>query len=231
MKPCVLKSYKNGVSVWLDSEIAFEELCVYVGEKFKEAGSFLKNAKLALSFEGRDLSREEEDQLIDVIQDNCNIQIVCVVGKNEAQEQSYLKALQQLEYRHEERNLGQFYKGNIKDSQVLETEYSIVVLGDVNPGCAVVSDKDIIILGGLYGEAHAGAGDTLDDKHFVIALEMEPERLKIGAYRLRKENDKSTFWPVKQKVMPKIAVVEDDTVVLKPLSKSALFHLDDFRKD
>lgn len=223
MKPCVLKSYKNGVTVKLDPDLSFEEICLHVASTFRDAGAFLKSAKLAISFEGRELTHEEEDRLIDLIHENCSVQIVCVVGKNEAQNQTYLKALEQLEYRHEDKNLGQFYKGNIKDGQVLETEYSIVVLGDVHPGCAVVSSKDIIILGGLYGEAHAGCNG--DASHFVVALEMNPERCKIGAYRLKKDNDKS-FWPVKQKVMPKIAVVEDDTVVLKPLSKQSLFGLD-----
>ncbi len=224
MKPCMLKSYKNGVSVILNPELGFEEICVHVGNTFKDAGDFLKNAKLAISFEGRELTHEEEDKLLDVIQENCSIQIVCVVGKNEAQNQSYLKALTQLEYRHEDKNLGQFYKGNIKDGQVLETEYSLVVLGDVYPGCAVVSSKDIIILGGLYGEAHAGVNG--DENRFVVALEMEPERLRIGNCRLKKENEKASFWPVKPKIMPKIAVVENDTVVSKPLSKSALMNLE-----
>lgn len=224
MKPCVLKSYKNGVSVILSKELGFDEICLHVGETFKNAGDFLKNAKLAISFEGRELTHEEEDKLLDVIQENCSIQIICVVGKNEEQNQSYLKALTQLEYRHEDKNLGQFYKGNIKDGQVLETEYSLVVLGDVYPGCAVVSSKDIIVLGGLYGEAHAGFGG--DDDRFVIALEMEPERLRIGNCRLKKDVEKGGFWPVKPKIMPKIAVVENDTVVSKPLSKSALMNLE-----
>lgn len=226
MKPCVLKSYKNGVAVYLDHEMPFQELCVHVGKKFQEAGAFLKNAKLAISFEGRDLTDEEEEHLLDVISENCNIQVVCVVGKNKLQEQSFFKAISQMEYRHEDKNLGQFYKGNVKDGQVIETDYSIVIFGDVNTGCAVVSDKDIIILGGLYGEAHAGANG--DSNHFVLALDVNCERLKIGNYRLRKETDKS-FWPVKQKVSSKIAVVEDDAVVLKPFTKSVFSFLEELQ--
>ena len=44
---------------------------------------------------------------------------------------------------------GQFYKGTLKNREVIETENSIVVLGDVYPGSAVMSGGNIIILGGL----------------------------------------------------------------------------------
>ena len=80
-------------------------------------------------------------------------------------------------------NAGQFYKGTLKDGQTLETENSVIVLGDVYPGACIVSNKDIVILGGLYGQAYAGGSG--DEGHFVVALEMSPEKLKIGDFKYK----------------------------------------------
>ena len=74
-------------------------------------------------------------------------------------------------------------------------------LGDVNPGCVVNSDKDIIVLGGLYGQANAGRDEK--EGHFVVALEMSPERLTINHYSYHFQDKHK--WGIKQKVQPKIA--------------------------
>ena len=59
-----IKSNKYGINLVLDPEIGFDELLKDVVEKFKASSTFFKNAKLALSFEGRKLSEEEEQQII-----------------------------------------------------------------------------------------------------------------------------------------------------------------------
>ena len=48
-----IKSNKYGINLVLDPEIGFDELLKDVVEKFKASSTFFKNAKLALSFEGR----------------------------------------------------------------------------------------------------------------------------------------------------------------------------------
>ena len=60
-----IKSNKYGINLVLDPEIGFDELLKDVVEKFKASSTFFKNAKLALSFEGRKLSEEEEQLLTD----------------------------------------------------------------------------------------------------------------------------------------------------------------------
>ena len=113
---------------------------------------------------------------------------------------------------------GQFYKGTLKNREVIETENSIVVLGDVYPGSAVFSAGNIIILGGLYGEAYAG-GDGREDA-YIVALEMEPERLKIGDFKYK--SSKPAKWGIKPKIQPQIAYVKNDRVILESLTKELL---------
>ena len=51
----IIKSFQNGISVYLNGEIAFDELLGEVAFKFRESSNFFKDAKMAISFEGRSL--------------------------------------------------------------------------------------------------------------------------------------------------------------------------------
>lgn len=215
----IIKSYQNGILLQMNPDCTFEELIDEITFKFTESKNFFGKAKMALSMEGRKLSDKEQLQIIEVIKKCSDLQIICVVGCDEATEQLFIKALDQVD-RHfsYEDTAGQFYKGTLKNNQVIETESSIVILGDVYPGCAVISAHNIIVLGGLYGEAYAGGNG--DDNHYVVALEMAPERLKIGDFKYK--SSKPSKWGIKQKIAPQIAFVKNDKVVLESLTKELL---------
>lgn len=211
--PVIIKSFQNGISVILDEELSFDELLSEVAFKFRESAAFFGEAKMAVSFEGRLLSEKEEKRLVKTISHNSRLNIVCLVGRDEERNQTFLKAIQQVDRRDD--NEGQFYKGTLKNGDTLEVDSSIVIVGDVNPGARVVAKKDIIIIGGLYGEAYAGADG--DETHFITALEMSPEKIKIGDFKYHtKEKAK---WSIRPKIQPKIAYVKDGRVLVEPLTK------------
>lgn len=216
----IIKSFPNGLSIFLDSEIPFSQLLEEIAMKFSESANFFKDASMVLSFEGRVLSDQEERQIVDVISANSRLKIVCIMGKDEETERNFVKALQQLSFHQEVmENAGQFYKGTLKDGQILETENSIIVLGDVYPGACIISSKDIVVLGGLFGQAYAGGNG--EDGHFVVALEMSPEKLKIGDFKY-KTSEKQSKWSIKPKIQPKIAYVNDARVKIEPITKELL---------
>ena len=107
--PVIIKSFQNGIAVILDASIPFQTLLEEVGMKFRESATFFKDAKMAVSFEGRSLSAEEEKQLVAEITSNCSLRIICLVGKDDEKNQTYLKAIHQIEKKDE--NEGRFYKG------------------------------------------------------------------------------------------------------------------------
>ncbi|MGN0376642.1 MAG: septum site-determining protein MinC, partial [Suilimivivens sp.] len=194
-----------------------------VSMKFKESRSFFTDAKMALSIKGRKLTDEEEKQILNAISENSDIHILCMVSEDEETDQRFVKALSQTDF--SDGSLiggeGQFYKGTLKNGQVLETESSIVILGDVYPGSAIISAKDIIVLGGLYGEAYAGGNGNTG--HYVAALEMSPEKLKIGDFKYHSKE--KTKWGIKPKVQPKIAYVKNQKIVMDSLTKELLSEL------
>ncbi len=220
----VIKSFPNGIVLHLDSELSFDTLILDVAEKFRESSSFFKDAKMALSIKGRTLTDQQEQQILNAISENSKLRIICLVGEDDATNQNFVKALQQTDISSESGpgSEGQFYRGTLKNGQILETESSIVILGDVYPSSAIISAKDIIVLGGLFGEAYAGGNGNKN--HYVAALEMSPEKLKIGDFKY-KAKEKISKWSIKPKVQPKIAYVKDEKVIMDSLTKELLSEL------
>lgn len=220
MKDAVLiKSFSKGINLILNEEMSFEEIIDEIAFKFTESKAFFGKTCMALSIEGRAVTEAEEICILDTIHRNSDLNIVCIVGRDEERDKNYIKALQHVEKRLTGPDEGQFYRGTLKNNQVIETEGSIVILGDVYPGCAVISAKNIIVLGGLYGEAYAGGNGQ--ENAYVVALEMEPERLKIGDFKY-KYSGKKPKWGIRSKVQPKIAYVKNERIVFDGLTKELL---------
>ena len=214
----IIKSFPNGITLLFNEEASMEQILEELAFKFSEAKNFFGSASVALSLEGKALSNAEEILVLETIKKNSNINIMCIVGHDEETNKNFIKALQHMERKLTGGDEGQFYKGSLKNKEVIETENSIVVLGDVYPGSAIISSKNIIVLGGLYGEAYAGPNGQEDA--YVVALEMEPERLKIGDFKYRTKG--KSKWGIRPKVQPKIAYVKNKKIILEPLTKELL---------
>lgn len=219
MKDLVLiKSFPNGIALHLDKEAPFEELLEEISYKFSEARAFFGNASMALSIEGREVSGAEEIRILDAIGRNSNLTIICIVGRDEATNKTFIRALAHTEKKLSREEDGQFFKGSLKNKETLETENSIIILGDVYPGSAIISAKNIIVLGGLYGEAYAGGNGQ--PGAFIAALEMEPENLKIGDFNYIPATKQK--WGIRPKIQPKIAYMKHNKMVIETLTKDLL---------
>ena len=82
--------------------------------------------------------------------------------------------------------------GTIRSGQKIETPFSLVVIGDVNPGADLVAGGDIIVIGSLRGTAHAGAYDDKGIDKFILAFNMQPVQLRIGSVISRGSSEKSS---------------------------------------
>jgi septum site-determining protein MinC len=220
----VLKSNKYGINLILDNNIGFDQLLNDIAKKFEEAESFFRNAKMALSFEGRQLSQEEEYRIVNAITQHSSVNIICIVDNDELREQ---KIKEIVEYQEDEQacKTGQFYKGTLRSGQILECETSIVILGDINPGAKIISGGNIVVLGALKGNAYAGASGN--EQAFVAALFMDPVQIKIGDI-IGRSADKA-FWASRKKkkkkepvVDPQVAVVKDDNIYIEPITKGLI---------
>lgn len=212
--PVVIKGNKSGIRLVLEPNLPFDELQKEVEQKFKKSADFLGNAQVALSFEGRELSEEEEAMLLQSIAEHSKLDVVCVIDNDKKREEYFAKSLNE-RLMQINSNSGQFFKGNLRSGQVMEFETSIIILGDINAGAQVVSTGNVIILGTLNGIVFAGASGN--EGSFIVAMKMNPVQLRIGDVIARSSDEKSE--PPKE---PQIAYVEDGRIYVDTLSRKTL---------
>jgi septum site-determining protein MinC len=209
-----IRGSKHGISVKLDSGASYEDIKKDVASEFRDAGKFLGEEKLAVCFEGQYLTEQQQEELVEIIHQNCNVHIVCIIDQNPEHEKRFQKTVEKtiMDF---DASTGQFYKGTLRSGQVLEFEQSVIVIGDVNPGASIISKGNIIVLGSLRGTAYAGASGKKNC--FVVAMDMQPIQLRIAdVFARASDNGKSTVSE------PRIAFVADENIYIEPLTKSVL---------
>ena len=195
----------------------FSDLLEKIAEKFSSAAKFYGNATMAISFKGRKLTVEEEKQILDTIESNTKLNIICVVDTDEERQEMFKKAVE-AKLMAQSTGTGQFHKGTLRSGQVLESESSIIILGDVNPGAKVIAKGNVIVLGSLKGTIYAGINGN--ENAFVVALYMNPVQIRIGDTIARSPDD-----AISKKNMdmePKIAFVESGNIYIEKLDKDVL---------
>lgn len=219
-QPVIIKSNKYGINLILDPNLPFRELLGHITDKFVEYEKFFKDARMAISFYGRELSGEEEYQILDTISQNTDVHIICIIDNDETREQNTKQKIDAY-LAEENSNTGRFYKGTLRSGQVLECETSIIIIGDVNPGAKIVSTGNIVILGALKGNAYAGASGN--ESCFVAALDMNPVQIKIGSIIGRSE-DKGILASIRERrrvvAEPQVATVSDGHILIEPITKN-----------
>ena len=222
----VIKSNKYGINLILDKNMPFQELLTAIKEKFLESEKFFKDAKMAISFEGRALTQEEEYQIIETITENTSISIICIVDNDEAHADMVKQQIEAY-YDSVAGREGEFYRGTLRSGQVLESVSSVVIVGDVNPGAKIISQGNIVVLGALKGNAYAGAAG--DSNCFIVALEMDPIQIQIGDI-LAKSPDNKKIKPRRLRRKEKnpvsaeaqIAVAKGGNIYIEPITRGSL---------
>ena len=207
----VIKSSKAGMTVILDPECSFEDLIAELAAKFKDSARFWGNAQMALLLQGRPLTAAQEMQIVNTITENSGIEVLCLLDQDLERVERCEKALNQKLMELSERT-GQFYRGTLKRGDTLESEASIVIIGDVEHGARVTAKGNVIILGELKGTVTAGAAGN--DQAVILAFSMSPLQLRIGNHtsRFNEKNHKLGKGTM-------IASVENGELKVLPLKK------------
>ncbi|MCL6596532.1 MAG: septum site-determining protein MinC [Firmicutes bacterium] len=99
-------------------------------------------------------------------------------------------------------------KRTLRSGQRVAYDGNLVLFGDVHPGAEVVASGDVVVLGSLYGVAHAGARGAEDA--VVAALRLRPTQIRIGVHIGRPPEDDP---PGEEG--PEIARVRDGQIVVE----------------
>jgi len=121
----------------------------------------------------------------------------------------------------------------LRSGQRIETEHSIIILGDVNSGAEIVAGGDIIVLGALRGVAHAGAFDESGGGRIIFAHHLEPTQLRIGTVITRGLGEGFSYFFSKRRRAkePEIAKVDGDTIVVERYNARQVRNRGSFREN
>ena len=199
----VIKGNKSGMTVILDPEAAYETLLLDIAAKFEESARFWGSVQM---------TPEQEFEIVNVITEHSQIEILCLVDQDINRIRRCERALKN-RLMELSSNTGQFFRGNLKAGELLETETSLVVIGDVEKGARIISKGNVVILGDLHGSVTAGASGN--EKTVIVALDMAPQQLKISEVQ--------AVYPEKGKRLgkgPSIAYVENQGICVKNTKKN-----------
>lgn len=218
----MIKGTKSGIILVLDKTTEWEQLKQDIAQKFKESSDFLGEAQKALAFQGRLLTPDEQGEVIDIIHENCRLQIMCILEEDPQKEAMFAKALEDKvptpqQLMQQDNSTGFFFKGNLRSGQVLDVETSIIILGDVNAGAKVISKGNVIILGALKGNVYAGSAGNVDA--FVVALDMDPVQIRIADTIARSPDEHPKK---KRQRETKIAFWDSGNIYIEPLDKDIM---------
>lgn len=153
MKNCIsINLKKDKIVIKLSDEAKQEELVENLKKKLPELKKLYKDEKTPINVTGKILKNKEIEEIQKIIKEKIDVEIEFDSPKTlglHSIKKTFDKEIAMSETK--------FHRGSLRSGQKLESEGSLVIIGDVNSGAEVVASDNIIILGTLRGLAHAGA--------------------------------------------------------------------------
>lgn len=204
----IFKGTKNGISVILNNDVAFEEIKESLKHKLDDSGDFFKKSNVKIVISGKKLDKDQQDEVRKVFSMYDNTSLIVTENElNIIKEEKRIKKINTFNIGTESQSL--FIRKTIRNGQRIRYGGNIIIVGDVNPGAEIIAEENIIVLGTLRGMAHAGAFG--DKSSIVVAFRLLPMQLRIGSIITRPpEGDCS------KSDCPEIAYIKDGVIVIEP---------------
>lgn len=192
---------KDEILIKLNEKAEQTEIIEVLKKKLPELKKLYKEEKTPIKVTGKVLKNKEIDEIQAIIKDKINVEIDFDMPKSLG-----LYSIKKTFEREIAVSETKFHKGSLRSGQKLETEGSLVILGDVNSGAEVMASDNIVVLGTLRGLAHAGAKGN---KQAVVAAGLF-DAVQIRIANIVKEIDREEEPMHKQAY---ISVVDDKIVI------------------
>ena len=225
MKEAVkIKSYPKGLKLQLNPEADMNDIISEINEKFYTSREFFGKKQIALAIEGREVSDADETQIIDAIRTHSDLFVVCTVGTDEGLKVLMEEGVSSVGGKQELPQVAKEISSNalilhrnLNDVDDIKADDTVIVYGDVEKGAKIHAGRNILVMGGIYGEVHAGEDGGHDS--FVFALEMDPEEISIAKIHMEKKKSVIGLFRGNAKKQPSIALLEAQEVVIYPATR------------
>ena len=201
-KNCVsINLKKDKIIIKLNEDTKQEELVECLKKKLPELKKLYKDEKTPINVTGKVLKNKEIEEIQNIIKEKIDVEIEFDSPKTLG-----LHGIKKTFEKEIAISETKFHRGSLRSGQKLESEGSIVIIGDVNSGAEVMASDNIIVLGTLRGLAHAGAKGN---KQAIIAAGLI-DTVQIRIANIVKEIDRDEEPLHKQSY---VSVVDDEIVI------------------
>lgn len=203
MKSCIsINLRKDNIVIKINEESSQEDIMYMLRKKVPELKKLYQGEDTPIIITGKVLKNKEIDEIQELIKENINVDIEFDMPKTlglSSITRTFKKEIAVSETK--------FHRGSLRSGQKLETEGSIVILGDVNSGAEVIASDNIVVLGNLRGLAHAGAKGN--KKAIIAAGNLDVVQIRIS--NIVKEIDRDEDTVHKQAYV----YVADDKIIIE----------------
>lgn len=153
MRNCVsINLRKNEILIKLSDNAEQKDIVENLKKKIQELKKMYKNEKTPIRVTGKILKNKEIDEIQKLIKKYIDVEIDFDMPKSLG-----LSSIKRTFNKEIAISETKFHRGSLRSGQKMESEGSLVILGDVNSGAEVMASDNIVVLGALRGLAHAGA--------------------------------------------------------------------------
>ena len=203
MSNCVSINLKrNEIIIKIAEDAEQKKIITELTKKLPDLKKLYKDEKTPIKIVGKVLKNKEIDEIQDLIKEKLNVEIDFDMPKSLG-----LSSITRTFKQEVAISETKFHRGSLRSGQRIETEGSIVIIGDVNSGAEVIASDNIVVVGNLRGLAHAGAKGN---KNAIIAAgRLDSVQLRIS--NIVKEIDRDEEIAHKQAYI----FVQDDKIVIE----------------
>ncbi len=114
-------------------------------------------------------------------------------------------------------------RGNLRAGETRRFPGHAVILGNVNPGAQVIAEGDVIVFGGLRGQAHAGASGDITAT--ILAMSIAYPVLRIADHSWHRDGPTNAFGRQSSDGNgPTLARVSNGAIQVAPYLKNNSIH-------
>lgn len=152
-KNCIsINLKKNEILIKISEDAEQKDIIYCLKKKLPDLRKLYKDDKTPIKVAGKVLKNKEIDEIQTLIKNLIDVEIDFDMPKSLG-----LSSIRRAFDREIATSETKFHHGSLRSGQKMETEGSIVIIGDVNSGAEVIASDNIVVLGSLRGLAHAGA--------------------------------------------------------------------------
>ena len=206
-----IKGENGGLMLGFPVDLSFSEVMEELGKKLESGSGFFLRGTLVRVPRDR-FTKEELAELQELFRTHG---LICRPAKPEPAVPlaSEDEDSQRVEEKKEQPELRQMLviEKTLRGGQAVETEGSVIVFGNVNPGAQITAGGSVDIRGTCRGVVHAGAAG--DSTAFIIADHLMPTQIRIANYVARSPDEPEDSGEAER------AYVKDGQIVIEPIER------------